>query len=158
MFARIIHNYAPLYVIAPSNSNSSSSREDHFPLKLIYPRRERKKRVSLAFIQRNNRRRRSRSMQFSGRFVIADASGHFVYEQFARTPPDPPSPLYLYLCLCDPTPPKSHEHSFNSHLSRAVPPRWSADVNTSRLPLQDQVIYNLSSHQRVWVSYLPWSR
>jgi len=50
-------------------------------------------------------------MQFSGRFVIAGASGHFVYEQFARTPPDPSPPFYLYLCLCEPTPPTFHGHS-----------------------------------------------
>lgn len=159
MFARTIHNHAPLYVIASARATTTAAAE-----RITF--------LSSRFIRGERERNASRSRSFSGitdddapvpcnfpvASFIADASGHFVYEQFARTPPDPPPPLYHYLCLCDPTPPKSREHSFNSHHSRAVPPRWSADVNTSRLPPQDQVICNLSIHQRVWVSYLPWSR
>jgi len=50
-------------------------------------------------------------MQFSGRFVIASASGHFVYEQFARIP----LPVFLIISLFprDPSFPRSRIFYFS---------------------------------------------
>jgi len=89
VLARNPREREPIALIAPA----AAAAKDHFPLESIYSRREtrretriEKKRDYLLAFTRQNNQRRSRSMQFSGRFVIASASGHFVYEQFARIP------------------------------------------------------------------------